>query len=75
MVFDQKIVQTLRKRMLLRVNESFKWTDEDKVELMTATGMNEFQLKHWAKNFRSRHATAEARLDNLSVEDPEEVNL
>ena len=75
MVFDQKIVQTLHKQMLLRANEGFKWTDEDKTELMTATGMNKLQLKHWARDFRSCHATAEARLDNLSVEDPEEVNL
>ena len=75
MAFDQTIIQALRKRMLLRVNEGCKWTDEDKADLMTATGMNKFQLKHWATKFRSRYATAEARLDNLSVEDPEEVNL
>ena len=63
--FPDESVACLKRVMLSRASEEFKFTPNDMDVICKETGLNQAQVQVWAENFRMLYVTVEDRLGFL----------
>ena len=71
--FPEESVACLKRFMLSRASEEFKFTPDDMEIICKETGLNRAQVVDWADHFRTRYVTSKERLDFLRHEGVDKV--
>lgn len=66
--FPEESVACLKRYMLPRASEDFRFTQNDVDIICAETGLNQSQVQVWAENFRMRYVTLDERLEFLRFE-------
>lgn len=71
--FPEESVTCLKRSMLSRASQEFKFTPNDVVSICAETGLNQAQVQVWAEHFRMRYPTLKERMDFLQSDGSERV--
>ena len=66
--FPEESVACLKRVMLSRALEEFRFIQNDVDVICAETGLNQAQVQVWAENFRMRYVTVNERLEFLRFE-------
>lgn len=71
--FPEESVACLKRFMLSRVSQEFKFTPNDMDIICKETGLNQAQVQVWAENFRMRYVTVKDRMEFLEYDGIDKV--
>lgn len=71
--FPEESVACLKRYILSRASQDFKFTQNDVDIICAETGLNQAQVQVWAENFRTRYVTLKERLEFLRYEGLDKV--
>lgn len=66
--FPEESVACLKRFMLSRASQEFKFTPDDVDIICKETGLNQAQVQVWAENFRMRYVTVKDRMEFLQYD-------
>lgn len=66
--FPEESVACLKRVMLSRASEEFRFTQNDVDIICAETGLNQAQVLDWAENFRMRYVAVKDRMDFLQYD-------